>query len=130
MGRDERNNPFNTWRQADGVSATTLYDRHARVIGEGDVVHILGKGDVFWRIQDLTLQMPRSTQDPPMHLRVTMTAVIITGLPGGQPIQDIIKVKDASEMPQVTEPPKAKRQDGGEDPGPQGPQSISQGGTA
>jgi len=99
MGTAERSNPFNRWRRDDQVSEFKLYDKFQREVGVGDAVMVLGKDDVTWRVANITLQLPRNANDPPAHLKVTLAAVFINGVPGGIPVGDMIKVRDVSELP-------------------------------
>jgi len=103
MGSDARNNPFSRWKNADQVVQTEAYDRHGRQLQPGDVVHIIGKGDIMWRVQGVK---PILAPDAPKGLvEISLIAVFMTGVPGGTPIADLLKVKDASEFPvTITEP--------------------------
>jgi len=97
MGADERANPFAAWKKADQVSPTEAYDRNGRLLQPGDVVHIIGKGDIMWRMQSVK---PVLAPNAPKGLvEISMVAVFMTGVPGGTPIADLLKVKDASEFP-------------------------------
>ena len=97
MGRDERANPFGAWKQPAGMSKSQTYDRNGRELGVGDVVHILGKGDIMWRVTDLhPIMDPKA---PPGLIEIQLAAVFVTGVPGGQRVSDLIKCKDAREQP-------------------------------
>lgn len=55
----------------------------------------MGKTDIVWRVHEVR---PLLNPDaPPGLVELIMTAAFITALPGGTPISDLIKVKDASE---------------------------------
>ena len=95
MGSGERNNPFNAWKRDEGVSKNHLYDRAGRQINEGDVVHMIGRLDIMWRVQKVTPVLAPNL--PPGMVEVSLVAVVVQGVAGGQPIGDLIKVVDASE---------------------------------
>ena len=95
MGRDERQSRFNQWRREEQVSKTSAYDRFGREIREGDVIHLIGKGDLFWRVAKVSPVL--TPQAPPGMVEIHLTAAFITGVPGGQPIGDVIKCVDAQE---------------------------------
>ncbi len=96
MGRDERENPFNRFRQAEGRSSRETYDRNGRLIGEGDIVHLIGKGDVMWRVTSVKPVM--DPKAPPGLVELALVAAFVTGVPGGQNVMDVIKCKDATEV--------------------------------
>lgn len=79
-----------------GLSTTQVYDRFAHPIQEGDVVHLLGKVDIMWRVQAvkpaLGLAAPAGT------VELQLVAIIHTGVPGGRPIADMLKVQDAEAL--------------------------------
>lgn len=105
MGKDERVNTFNRARQdAPTMLRTKAYDRFQRPLQEGDVVLLLGKGDIFWRVQKVAPSMHPSA--PAGMVELSLVAVFVTGVQGGEAIPDLIKVRDVSEVqqpPQVEE---------------------------
>lgn len=97
MGRDARISPFNKWKQAEAVSTTQIYDRLGRLIQTGDVVHILNKTDVFWKVTGCAPVMDPTA--PPGLVQVQLVAVFSPSIPGGQRVTDLVKVQDVSEFP-------------------------------
>lgn len=95
MGADQRANPFSTWKRSEGVSQAKLYDRNGRELGVGDVVHLLNKSDIFWRVQSVTPVL--DPKAPAGLIELQLVAVFLTGVPGGRPITDVLKTRDASE---------------------------------
>lgn len=102
MGAEQRSNPFNTWRQAAGVTTTELYDRNGRPLQSGDVVHLIGKLDIMWKVVHVRPVLDKDA--PPGLVELALQAVVVQGLPGGQPIPMIIKVRDAGEFVHVATP--------------------------
>lgn len=103
MGRDERSNPFLKARAVAGLLKTRLYDRFQRPLQEGDVVHLIGRGDIMWRVQTCTPSFEPSV--PPGTMQLQLISVLQLGLPGGVPVTDMIKVLDAPETVVTTLPP-------------------------
>lgn len=96
MGAAARRNPFNRWRQESAVTSTKLYDRFRHEIHEGDLVHLLGRSDVMWRVQKCAPALAPNA--PPGMVELQLVAVFALGLPGGQPITDMVKVQGVEEL--------------------------------
>lgn len=95
MGAEQRRNPFAQWKQRDGVSKLNAYDRMGREIGPGDVVHILGKTDVMWKVTGVRPVLDKDA--PPGLVEISLASAFLTGVQGGHPIPDLLKVFDAQE---------------------------------
>jgi hypothetical protein len=98
MGRDERSNPFNRFAKTEALSVSQTYDRFGRPLQEGDIIHLLGKLDIMWRV--VSVKPILNPKAPPGTIEIQLHAVFVTGVPGGQLVTDVIKVKDASEFAQ------------------------------
>lgn len=98
MGKAERLNPTNQLRAAaaSGVNKFGVYDRFMHEVQEGDIVFLLGKQDIFWRIAKIA---PVLRPDAPMGtMEVSLVAMFLTGVPGATPIMDMLKVRSAAEV--------------------------------
>lgn len=80
---------------------TQAYDRFGRVLQAGDLVILLEKGPIVWRVQEVRPVL--SPQAPPGVVEISLVAIFATGAPGGTPIGDLIKVRDAGEMQPAVE---------------------------
>lgn len=96
MGRDQRTNPFATWVTGGGGRQTESYDRLGRALQKDDMVYIIGKGDVMWRV--LELKPVLDANAPAGLVQITLISSLMVPVPGGQRIADLIKVADASEL--------------------------------
>lgn len=65
----------------------------------GDVIHVLNKADIMWRLQKVAPVL--DPKAPAGLVELHMVAVFVTGVQGGMPISDVIKTRDASEQPAV-----------------------------
>jgi hypothetical protein len=96
MGSAERRNPFNTWKREATPSPRDVFDRYGRLIQPGDAVMLLMPQDTVWRVASVKeVSDPRM---PPGTVELTFTAVFTTGVQGGVPITDLLKVADVTEF--------------------------------
>jgi len=105
MGVGERANPFATWKKTDGVSSLSAYDRSGREINAGDAVYVIGKQDIIWRVIHVKPLLGKDA--PPGAVEIAMQAILLSGVQGGAPLGDIIKVRDVSEFASVLEADKS-----------------------
>lgn len=111
MGADQRANPFADWKKSERVSQATAYDRNGRELQVGDTVHLIGKGDLMWR---LTKAAPVLAPGAPAGLvELQLHAVCIIGVQGGAPTAGLLKTKDVSENPPLVVDPGAPHPNGG-----------------
>jgi hypothetical protein len=97
MGAEARANPFATWKRTEGVRDTEAYDCSGRLLQVGDVVHLVGKHDVMWRVSSVRPIL--DARVPPGTVELSLTTAFVTGIPGGRPIADVLKIIDAGEIP-------------------------------
>lgn len=76
---------------------TGSYDRFGRPLQEGDKVYRLNNADVVWEV--VKLQPSMHPQAPPGTMELVLTATLVTGLPGGQNIADLLLVLPAEPPP-------------------------------
>ena len=120
MGAESRTNPFTKWKQTEGVSRHEVYDRYGRQIGTGDIVSLPALGQVLWRV---TSTRPVLHKDaPPGVMELSLVAVLVEGVAGGQPVAEILKVRDALEYmtPEQLEQARTSQR-GGSPPPPEPP---------
>lgn len=99
MGRDARRNPFGGWKKRPGDGAgvpTTAFDRFGRELQAGDAVYLIGKQDAMWRMSEVTPVLEPGA--PAGLVRLTFTSLFSTAVPGGVPVMDVIKIRDAEEF--------------------------------
>lgn len=97
MGIAERMNPRSLVNQATtGVNKFGVYDHFMREVQEGDIVFLPGKQDTFWRISKIAPVLRPDA--PPGLMEVTLVAAFVTGLPGGAPIMDMIRLRTRAEV--------------------------------
>lgn len=96
MGSESRRNPFNEWQRSEGVVTTRAYDRFGRELQEGDAVVLMGSDVIVWRISYVKPVL--DAKAPPGLVEIGMQAVFVNGVPGGQKLGDIIKVRDVGEF--------------------------------
>ena len=101
--------PFKTpidvsrWKKEDQVKEFEVYDRFGRLIQKGDLVLLIEKRDIFWKvvevkpILDPTLIDPRAQAKP---VQITLVTSFATVVPGGTPIGDLLQLVNAASMPQ------------------------------
>lgn len=78
-------------KQAEGARlSSTLMDRFGRELQEGDLVHIVGKGDIFWQVAKLAPSL--YPQAPPAAMELVLVAEFPFVLQGGQRIGDLLLV--------------------------------------
>lgn len=106
MGHESRNSPFTSWGGAGEAAAKTqTCDRYGRVVQSGDVVHLIAKQDIMWKV--VHVKPILDAKAPPGLVEIALVASFVTGVPGGMPVADMIKVRDASEFappPEVEDP--------------------------
>lgn len=110
MGRESRRNP--TAQRRHAMVTTQIYDRFEQPLREGDIVLLLGKGDVFWRVTKAAPSLrPGATIGA---VELAMVAIWQGSLPGGRPIVDLIRVRSAADEPaSTTEGPETQVEPGG-----------------
>lgn len=99
MGRDARFKQ-DTLRQS--VAAAEILDRFNRPIRQGDLVHILNKGDTFWQVGQITPMLDPAA--PAGLLQVMLTSVIVVGLRAGVAIPDLIKCQEGAQHSAIQPP--------------------------
>jgi hypothetical protein len=110
MGRDARRSPFNGFRRtSDAPSMARSFDRFGRELQVGDIVLLTAgaKSDIQWRVAKIGPSL--HPQAPAGMLELHLIATLATGVEGGKTIADLIKVRDASELP--SEAPTAVEED-------------------
>lgn len=80
------------------MTSTKLYDRFQKEVKDGDVVYLLGRTDIMWRVQKVAPSLQPGA--PPGLVELHLVAVFAMGLPGGTPVTDMIKVRDAEDLKQ------------------------------
>lgn len=86
-------NPFKTFRAAAGQGE--ILDRFGRVLAEGDMVIISGRGDLVWRVTKIR---PIFTPEaPPGAQVITFAAAVESGVQQNMPVMEFLKVRDVSE---------------------------------
>lgn len=100
---EHKTNAFLRWKREEAVRDTSIYDRFAREIQPGDLVHLKGS-EVMWEVQEVRPDMtPRNVlPDPRVPKNVqpvvlSLIAVSILTVAGGMPTTEIIKFRDLAE---------------------------------
>ena len=76
-------------------AAPLVLDRMGRPIEVGDAIHIMGKSDVMWQVQQIRpLLDPRA---PGGTVEVTLVAGFTPVVPAGQKCMDVLKVLSAAQ---------------------------------
>jgi hypothetical protein len=86
-------NPFRSFSRPFGGG--DLLDRFGRVLAEGDMVILSGRGDLVWRISKIRPILDLNA--PPGAKQITFTAAVESGVQSNMPVMEFIKVRDVSE---------------------------------
>lgn len=88
----------NTQLDPPPVSRTETCDRFGRRVKSGDVVHLIGKLDIMWKV--VGVKPILDAKAPPGLVEISLVTRFVTAVPGGTPVMDLIKVRDAeTEIP-------------------------------
>lgn len=86
-------NPFRSFRSSFGGG--DILDRFGRVLAEGDMVILSGRGDLVWRITKIRPILDPNA--PPGAKQITFTAAVESGVQTNMPVAEFIKVRDVGE---------------------------------
>lgn len=76
--------------------SSKAYDRFGRELSEGDLVVQLTQGTIIWRVTRAAPSL--SAQAPAGMVELELIAVSASGVPGGQPLGDLVRIRDAADM--------------------------------
>lgn len=117
MGRDARRNPFLGRKPGDGaIPPVTAKDRAGRDLQVGDTVYLINTQGIDFRVQEVKPVLDPGA--PAGLVQITFVAVFITGVPGGQPLGDVILLR----RPQLQAAAASdEEQEGDQQPDPESP---------